>query len=305
MSEPAEHARSVRDRTTAVVGRVTEARPVRAVLAPQRIFGDADGNLLAAGLAYGALFAVISGLLLLVSVLVVIGDTPAARDEAIDAIVAAVPPLESFAHAIVDGLADGARVGTLLGLAAFAWGASGFYLSLHAALDRVMPGDRRRSSIVARIHGLLAVSLVVGAILAAIVAGSVLSFDRVFTTLDALGLAALVGPIVGVGASTLVALLAFRFVPTDPPTVRESLPGAFAAGVGIGLLTALFGILAPYLVGELAGLGVIASVFVALIWFSWTFRILLYGASIAAARRALRAEVPAAGTPGEGSGDTP
>jgi uncharacterized BrkB/YihY/UPF0761 family membrane protein len=74
-------------------------------------------------------------------------------------------------------------------------------------------------------------------------------------------------------------------VPTDPPSVRVALPGSVAAGVGIGLLTSLFGVVAPFLVGELAGLGVIASVFIALIWFSWTFRILLYGAAIAGARR--------------------
>jgi uncharacterized BrkB/YihY/UPF0761 family membrane protein len=188
-------------------------------------------------------------------------------------------------------------VGTLVGLIAFAWGASGFYLSLHGALDRVMPSERRRSSIVARIHGLLAVGLVVAAILASIVAGSLAAVEQVGTVIDRLGTLAILGPLVTPGLNlfqaVLVVIVVLRFVPTDPPPIRVALPGSIVAGVGIGLLTALFGLLAPFLVGELAGLGVIASVFIALIWFSWTFRILLYGAAIAGVRRdAARAQDP-------------
>ena len=223
------------------------------------------------------------------SVLVLLGDTPTAREDAIVVIVERLPPLEPFARTIVYGLADGARVGTLVGLIAFAWGASGFYLSLHGALDRVMPSERRRSSIVARIHGLLAVGLVVAAILASIVAGSLAAVEQVGTVIDRLGTLAILGPLVTPGLNlfqaVLVVIVVLRFVPTDPPPIRVALPGSIVAGVGIGLLTALFGLLAPFLVGELAGLGVIASVFIALIWFSWTFRILLYGAAIAGVRR--------------------
>jgi membrane protein len=285
MSDRASRVATARARAGTTVARVRSIRAVRLTIAFQTVFGDADGNLLAAGLAYNGLFAVISGLLLLVSILVLIGDSPQARDSAIDSLVAGIPPLEPFAHAIVDGLADGARVGTLVGLVAFTWGASGFYLALHGALDRVMPGERRRSSIVARIHGILAVALVVGAIVLAIVAGSILSFEGVTAAFGVLGLSALIGPLVGTAVSTVVVVLAFRFVPTDPPSVRQALPGSLIAGVGIGLLTSLFGLVGPLLVGSLSGLGVIASVFVALIWFSWTFRILLYGASIARVRR--------------------
>jgi uncharacterized BrkB/YihY/UPF0761 family membrane protein len=49
----------------------------------------------------------------------------------------------------------------------------------------------------------------------------------------------------------------------------------------IGLLTTGFGTLAPLLVQGFMALGVMASVFVALVWFNWTFQIMLMGASYA------------------------
>ena len=56
----------------------------------------------------------------------------------------------------------------------------------------------------------------------------------------------------------LVVLAIYRLVPTAPPSLRAALPPAILAGVGIGLLTNLFGLLAPLLIGGLSGFGVIA-----------------------------------------------
>ena len=65
---------------------------------------------------------------------------------------------------------------------------------------------------------------------------------------------------------------------------RPALP-ALVAGLGIGLLTSLFGLLAPLLIRGFAALGVITSVFAALVWFNLLFQILLYGAAFARIRR--------------------
>ncbi|MFN8623955.1 MAG: YihY/virulence factor BrkB family protein [Chloroflexota bacterium] len=247
-------------------------------------YNRAGGGLTAAGLAYGALFAVIPGLLLLASIAVIVVDSPEARQRFLDWIVEQVPPLHDFAKQIVTGLANGARVGTLIGLVGFIWGASGFYLGLQGAMGRIFPARRAPDPIWSRVQGILAVAIVVGAILAAFVAGSAVSlvWTLVGPAFDVL--LPVVSPLIAIAGSTLVALAVYELVPNERPAFRAVLPAAVLAGIVMGLLTSLFGLLAPLLVGGLAGLGVLASVFVALVWFNWVFQVLLLGASYARLR---------------------
>ncbi len=279
---------------------VTAHPVVRRVRAPIQGFGDADGTLMSAGLAYLAIFAVVSGLLLLISVLILAGDSPEARDAAVSWLIARVPPLEALATQIVEGLADGARVGSIVGLIAFTWGLSGFYLGLHDALDRLFPAQRRRNRIIARIQGIVAILLLVVAIAAVVALGSLIAAIDAFRALAGLGLGTFTEPVLTVLAAIGVLLVVYRWLPSDPPSVREAAPSAIVAGVIIGFLTALFGLIAPLLVGSLAGLGVITSVFVALIWFSWVFRVLLYGAAEACVRRDEARGLPLPGEDGTG-----
>jgi uncharacterized BrkB/YihY/UPF0761 family membrane protein len=148
-------------------------------------------------------------------------------------------------------------------------------------MQRVFPARHAPDPIMSRVQGVIAVAVVVGAILAAFVAGSVLSvvWTLVGPAFDAV--LPLVSPLLAIVASSLVALAVYELVPTDRPAIRAALTPAVLAGIGMGLLTSLFGLLAPLLVGGLSGLGVIASVFVALIWFNWVFQILLIGAAYA------------------------
>jgi uncharacterized BrkB/YihY/UPF0761 family membrane protein len=83
----------------------------------------------------------------------------------------------------------------------------------------------------------------------------------------------------------LVALAVYKLVPTAPPSLRAALWPAIAAGIGIGLLTDLFSVLTPLLIGSLSGLGIIATVFGALVWLNFSYQILLYGAAWARVRR--------------------
>jgi uncharacterized BrkB/YihY/UPF0761 family membrane protein len=270
---------------TRVDRRVRALPPVRGLLSVMDTYDAAGGGLTASGLAYGALFAVIPGLLLIVSLLIIVVDSPEARESVIDWLIGQVPPLEGFASEIITGLANGARVGSIIGLIAFVWGASGFYLGLEAAMERVFPGPRSRDAILARVRGILAVGIVVIAVLSMFVASSAISviwtlfgpaFDVVLPV---------VSPLAAIAVSTFVALAVYQLVPSDRPGFRSALPAALLAGLAIGLLTSLFGILTPLLVGGFLGLGVLASVFVALVWFNWVFQILLYGAAYARLRR--------------------
>ena len=57
----------------------------------------------------------------------------------VDWITTQVPPLANVAEEIVNSVKDSARVGSVIGLVGFLWGASGFYLALENALGRFFP----------------------------------------------------------------------------------------------------------------------------------------------------------------------
>jgi membrane protein len=259
--------------------------PVRGLLSVMDAYNAAGGGLIASGLAFSALFAVVPGLLLIVSVLVILVDDDATRTSVIDWIVHQVPPLESVAEAIVEGLAQSARVGTVIGAIGFIWGSSGFYLALEATMDRFFPGQNARDPIRSRIKGVAAVFLIVGAVLAAFLLSTGLSFVAQFVGIPGADVVQVLSLGLVLGGSCLVVFATIKLVPAEPPSVHAALFPSLLAGVAIGLLTALFGLLAPLLVQGFVGLGVIASVFIALVWFNWTFQFLLYGAAFARMRR--------------------
>jgi membrane protein len=268
---------SIRERIGTIERRVRRFPPVRGVMSVLDAYNSAGGGLLAGGLAFSALFAIVPGLLLVASVLVLIVDDPEARASAIDWIVDSVPPLADVAKQIVDNLANSARVSSIVGFVGFLWGASGFYMALDGALNRFFPARRGRDAIMGRVRSMVAVLLLVGGVLVAFVTSTILAGFVV----PLRGLSPILSPLIAVGVASGVCLACYRLVPISPPPVRTSILPACAAGVFIGLLTSLFSLIGGFLVAGVSGLGLIASVFVALIWFHYVFQALLYGAAFA------------------------
>jgi uncharacterized BrkB/YihY/UPF0761 family membrane protein len=275
----------VRDRLGALERRIRRVPAVRSLQSVLDAYNAAGGGLLASGLAFSALFATVPGLLLVLSVLVVVVDNPESQQAAIDWIIEQVPPLADVAHAIVDGLAQSARVGTVVGGILFLWGASGFYLALEGAMQRLFPGPGRVDPIKSRIRGVAAVVLIVGAVLVAFVASSTLTVFARLVTVPGVDVLPFITPLLTIVGGIVVTFLTYLLVPPDPPRPRDALLPAVLAGTAIGVLTALFGLFAPLLVQGFIGLGVIASVFIALVWFNWIFQFLLYGGAYARMRR--------------------
>lgn len=276
---------SLRDRLGAVERRARRLPPVRGLLAILDNYNAAGGGLLAAGLSFSALFAIIPGLLLTVTLPVLVLDDPALRDRIVELISQQLPPLAKVAHDIVDSLAEGARGASILALVGFLWGASGFYLALEGAMSRLFPGPRARNPVFARVRGAIAVVLLVGGVLAAFLVSTVLSLIADSVDLPLGDILPWVSPVIAVAAATGVAFVVYRIVPSDPPGWRAAFVPALLSGTAIGLLTSLFAVLAPMLVGAFSGLGALASVFVALAWFNYLFQALLYGAAFARMRR--------------------
>ncbi len=277
---------SVMDRLGVVKRRVLRDRRVAEIQAVITAVGEASGGLLAAGLAFNALFAIVPALLFMVGLLgFIIGD--AARAQAIvESLVERVPAVAPFAEAVLGQLVAGRGAFSIVGIIGVAWGASGFYGSLDETMRRLFPGGAPRSIVAQRIRGVVAVFGLVGAALAAVTATSVVSLlDAVLVLPEGIESVRLLSTILMLGVFTLVVLFTYLVVPTSAPSFRAALMPALLAGLGIGLLTALFSSLAPFLVGQLSGLGLLATVFGALVWLRLVFQMLIFGAGWARIRR--------------------
>jgi uncharacterized BrkB/YihY/UPF0761 family membrane protein len=276
-------------------------RPLRATI---DVFDRGGGGMLAAALAYHAFFTMVPALLLFVSLLGVIIEDRSLREQLLASLVDQVDPIRQVASAVIDGLSGTGRTGTLIGLLGLLWGASGFYGALDGAVMHMFPGSGQRSFLQRRLRGLMAVVLLLGSMLVAVVVVFALPFvvewlERRCAALDGLRIplleqacAAHLGSIGGIGAmltsvavATAAALLVYVIVPTNGASLRQASLPALAAGIAIGLLTSLFGLVAPYVVREWLTLGILGGVFIALLWFRLVFLILLVGAGWARMRR--------------------
>lgn len=277
---------SLRDRLGVLKRRVLRDPRVAEIQAVTSAVGEASGGLLAAGLAFNALFAIIPALLFMVGLLgFLIGD-PARAQEIVESLVDRVPAMADLADAVLDQLVAGRGAFSIVGIVGVAWGASGFYGSLDETMRRMFPGGAPRSIVAQRIRGVVAVFGLVGAALAAVMATSVVSLlDAVLILPQGIEWIRVLSTILMIVVFILVVLFTYLVVPTAGPPLRAALPPALVAGIGIGLVTALFSLLAPFLVGRLSGLGLLATVFGALVWLRLIFEMLVYGAGWARIRR--------------------
>jgi uncharacterized BrkB/YihY/UPF0761 family membrane protein len=232
------------------------------------------------------MFAILPGLLLLSGVLGWAIADPLARGKLLADLVSLLPPLSAAISDSLEGVVRERGGLTLIGLVGLIWGTSSFYGALDEVMRRIFTGGVR-GFIEQRVRGVIVVAgLVVLVVGTALIGGA---WTVVVTTVGNIPGAALVlgvaGPVVFVVVCILAVLLVYRFVPTSPPSVREAWLPAVVAGFAIGLLTSLFSVLAPVLVGGLAGFGVLAAIFGAFVWLNLGFQALLWGAAWARYRR--------------------
>jgi YihY family inner membrane protein len=256
---------------------------LRAVLARNE---EAGGALLSAGLAFHALFALLPALLLLAGLAGWLIADPATRAALVGDLVRRLPPLAGPFEDTLDTLVSDRGTFTIFGLIGLAWGASNFYGALDEAMALLFRGGRARGIVERRIRGIVGVGALIGAALASFVAGSARAY--VEATLHAGGdvqFWSVVGPALTAAAQVLAVLIVYRVVPTVPPSWTDALLPAVVTGLAIALLTDLFTIVAPRLVGGLQAFGVLAALFGALIWLNYGFQLLLLGAAWTALRR--------------------
>jgi membrane protein len=195
-----------------------------------------------------------------------------------------VPPLAGLFEDQLESLVESRAALSIVGLLGLIWGASNFYAALDEVMRRFFPGGKARGFVSQRLRGIVAVAVLVGLVIGTIAMGGIWTFLQ--STLGVLGpMLSLAMPLLSITLVTVIVLVVYRYVPTAPPPWRAALPPAIVAGIGIGLLTSLFAVLAPVLVGGLQAFGVIATVFAGFIWLNFCYQMLLYGAAWARYRR--------------------
>ena len=266
-----------------IVARVTAIKFIARVLGVMDIANSAGATLFAAALAYSTLFALIPIMLLMAGVLGWLISDPIQRQQLLGQLVGYFPPLADFFDASLNGVVAARGALSVVGLVGVVWGASSFYGGLDEVMRRIFVGGGVRGEIDRRLRGFVTVVVLIAVIVGSVVVSSV--WALIGQLVGDLAVFRYVVPILALAVFVLVVLAIYRLVPTAPPSLRAATPPAIVAGIGIGLLTNLFGVLAPLLIGGLSGLGVIATAFGLLIWLNFGYQILLFGAAWARLRR--------------------
>jgi membrane protein len=245
----------------------------------QVVYRNTGGGLIVGGLAYAALFALIPTFALVVAGIFFLVDDPSVRQDAVDVINNAFPAFEGFTNTAVESGSSVAAVGSVVAVIGFAWGASGLYLNLTRGIERFFPGERA-SGALARIVGVLLVLLVIVGVLAAVFVAGVLTVLAQTLELDAEWLLGATGAVLTLALATGIVYGIYRVIPANPPSAHAARLPAVLVGVAIAAMTLFYGVISPWLVSGFQAFGVMASVFVALIWLRVVFLAMIYGAAM-------------------------
>ncbi|MFI5226519.1 MAG: YihY/virulence factor BrkB family protein [Candidatus Limnocylindrales bacterium] len=269
------------------IDRVLGLPPVVVVRRTLEVYGF-GGGILAAGLAYRSLFALLSASLLIAGIVGLIVRDPQHQAEIIDAVGARFPPLAPLLKTGLEGVASGAVQFSIIGLAGLAWGVSGVYGTLDIAMARVYGREQGRGFAIRTIRGLLLVAaLILGIVLAALATTLSLTIDILSgpgTPSVLQSFVGIVSPIVSVAFYVGVVALVYRFVPPTAPSWRALSVPAVAMGIAFAVFNTVFVRLQSYLLGSFQLFAAFAVVLATMIWLSIGFQILLVGASWIRAR---------------------
>jgi membrane protein len=258
----------------------------------------------AAGIAYRVLFSLVPLTIVLVTIVGVVLQDDARRDQVVDEIVSHLPFTEEGTTNIEDAitrLASPTSAVGLISLVLFFWGSSGMMGAVRTGLEaalRVDPLGRRpaaRAKLVDLIlvagAGVLLIAVIVLAILAQVVT------RLVGGAAEAVGLEGGLLPevlriAVPLVVATVVVMLLYRFVPAR----RLGFGDAVVGGVVTGLLLLAISAASAFVYDKVAGLSVIYGSITAVLVFLYSVYLyasaLLFGAELAAAWSAPPEEGP-------------
>jgi membrane protein len=253
-------------------------------------YAAASGPVLARGLAFGALFALVPALLVVLSIAGFFVQDPALRDQIVEIVADQVPPLAPLIEEVLKNVGSAAAASGLIGIVLLVWSASGLVRALDGAFRVVFEDDgegrtpiRDVITVIAVAGGVFGAALLLVLLVLPSPLSEVIGAPGIISSggLSVVGIAAVLG-------------LAYRFVPRPRPTWRLLALPTLLVSLAIWLLTTLFAVLGPLLFGSVDLYGAFGSLFLGLIWLSYVTQLLLLGAAWIAERdRRARAVRPA------------
>jgi uncharacterized BrkB/YihY/UPF0761 family membrane protein len=213
-------------------------------------FNAADGGLLAAGVAYNVVLALIPMGIVASGFAGLVLNDPESRAEMIRTISRFLPPLAGVVDEIVGGLSRASPSLSIIGLLLAAWGTSRLFAALESAIAQINAGGPRRSLVQRTARRLGSIAVLTGIVLVTVLATPVLALA---VEISGTGPArpilelflAVLPPVLG----GLALALAYRLIPLPRPTWRAIVPPAVVGAVAVVILTRVFVFLAPRLFG--------------------------------------------------------
>lgn len=243
------------------------------------------GGLVASGLAYTSLLALLPGFLLVLSCVGYIVRDPAVQEQIVAAVAHALPPLEDLAKLALTGVSTNAVPSGIFAVVTLLWGSSRFYANLDTAFSHIFIGAPRRNPVIQSVRGIVLTVVLILVPVALVTIGSVASWlgqfaPEGFDVGRVLGVILdLASPIGSLVAFVVAVALCYRYVPSEHVPWRAIRLPAAAIGLVLAVFTQLYVFIAPRLMGLWAVYGTALAVFGLLAWLSIAFNVLLVGAA--------------------------
>ena len=243
-------------------------------------FNAADGGLLAAGVAYNVVLALIPMGIVATGFAGLVLNDPESRAEMIRTVSRFLPPLAGVVDEIVGGLSRASPSLSIIGLVLAAWGTSRLFAALESAIAQINAGGPRRSLVQRTARRLGSIAVLTGIVLVTVLATPVLALA---VEMSGTGPArpilelflAVLPPVLG----GIALALAYRLIPLPRPTWRAIGLPAFVGAIALVVLTRVFVFLAPRLFGANLVYGTLGAILVGLTWLDLVFTVVLLGAA--------------------------
>jgi membrane protein len=241
-------------------------------------YSEAGGGVMARGLAFAFLFAIMPALLFISSLAALLLGNPGMRDQILAALAEQFPPLAPVLAASVEAAFSAAPTVSLVSLLVLLWSASGLVRALDVVLGLVFRESAASGGPVRLVVLVLAAGAAALGVTLVVVAVSV---------------SGPLGDLIGIGGVTRLAAIAtltcllmaaYRFLPRTSPSWRSVVPPGVAAGLVISVLTAGFAVLSPLLLGSTKVFGALAVTFLGIVWLGFATDAFLVGAAWVAVR---------------------
>jgi membrane protein len=243
-------------------------------------FSSSSGPILARGLAFVALFAIVPAVIVILSIVGVFVADPAVRAQIVEILTAQFPSMAPVLDEALASFSGLAPTTGLVGLALLIWSASSLVRAVDGSFRIIFADSGEGRTPIRDVVAVLAMAA--GTVVAAMIL-VIVTLPGFVSEVDGVP-----GRLVRAAASfagvTSLITLAFAFVPRPRPAVRALWLPALATGLAIYLLSELFVFLGPLLFGSAQLYGAFGSLFLGLVWLGNITQVLLLGAAWVAER---------------------